>query len=69
MEELKKQIVERFGIDESKVDGTIQMVLAFVKDKLPESMRGMVDSVLSGNAEDGGNPLDSVKSALGGFLK
>jgi hypothetical protein len=69
MEELKNQIVAKLGLDPSQAQSTIEMVLNFVKDKLPENLRGMVDSALSGNSEGGSDVVDQAKNMLGGFFK
>lgn len=66
MEELKKQIAEKFGLDAEKADGAIQMVLNFVKDKLPDNMKGLVDSALKGEC---GGLMDQAKGMLGGLFK
>lgn len=58
---LKQQLMEKFGLDESAADQAIQMVLGFVKDKLPENMQGLVDSISKGESPDLGGAMDSIK--------
>ena len=63
MNELKQKLMDQLGLDESKSDSAIQMVIGFVKDKLPDSVSGMLDGVLGGDDDDsdGGSPLDKIK--------
>ena len=42
---------------------SIEVVLDFIKEQLPETLRGMVDGFVSG---DDDNPLDAVKGFFGG---
>lgn len=65
MDELKTQLMEKLGIDDGGASSAIEMVLGFVKDKLPESAQGMIDSVTNGE-EGGGGALDAVKGLFGG---
>ena len=67
MDELKAQLMEKLGLDESVSTQAIETVLGFVKDKLPENVGGMLDSVMSGeDATDG--LMDAAKDKLGGML-
>ncbi|MGK0189331.1 MAG: hypothetical protein ACI9R3_005148 [Verrucomicrobiales bacterium] len=67
MDELKAQLMEKLGLAESTSTQAIETVLGFVKDKLPENVSGMLDSVMSGeNAGDG--LMDAAKGKLGGML-
>ncbi len=66
MDELKKQLMEKLGLDEGVSQQAIDMVLGFVKDKLPENMQGLVDSVAKGEMPDTGGLLDKAKGLFGG---
>ena len=67
MDELKAQLMEKLGLDESVSTQAIETVLGFVKDELPENVGGMLDSVMSG--EDATDSLmDAAKDKLGGML-
>ena len=59
MNELKERLAA-LGLSEEQVDSTIETVSDFVKSKLPDDYKGMVDSLLSGQSPD--------LSALGGLL-
>ena len=67
MDELKAQLMEKLGLDESVSTQAIETVLGFVKDKLPENVGGMLDSVMNGEDAAGGL-MDAAKDKLGGML-
>lgn len=74
MEELKNQIMSKLGIDLAQAEGAISTVLEFIKNKLPESMHGIIDSALHHGGAEGeeggaGDLLEKAKGLLGGFLK
>lgn len=66
MDELKKQLAEKLGLSEDISQQAVDMVLGFVKDKLPEGMQDMVDSVMSGEMPDTDGLLDKAKGLFGG---
>ena len=66
MDELKQQLMDKLGLDEGISQQAIDMVLGFVKDKLPENVQGLVDSVTSGEMPDTGGLLDKAKGLFGG---
>ncbi len=66
MNELKQQLMEKLGLDEGISDQAIEIVLGFVKDKLPEDLQGMVDSISRGETPDMGGALGAVKGLFGG---
>lgn len=65
MNELKQQLIDKLGIDESMADTAIQLVLGFVKDKLPENLQGPIDQIAQGETPDLG---DSALNAVKGFF-
>ena len=65
MDELKNLLMEKVGLDGDKASGAIEVVVNFIKDKLPENLQGMVDGLISGEG-GGDNPLDAVKGLFGG---
>jgi hypothetical protein len=73
MNELKQQLTAH-GISEEMADKVIATVADFAKSKLPESMHGVLDSVLAGNAPDMGSILGNlgglggITGALGGLF-
>lgn len=69
MEELIKQVVAKTGIGEDKARSAIETVVGFLKDKLPESIGGHLDSALgSAGGALGGLDIGSVTSSLGGLF-
>lgn len=69
MEELIKQIAEKFGIEADKANEIVQHVLEFVKGKLPDGLSGLVSSLGGEDGAGGSGLLDKAKELLGGFLK
>jgi hypothetical protein len=69
MDDLIKQITSKVGISDEQAKGTVDMVLQFIKGKMPENMHGVIDGALGGEAgSDGGGMLDMAKGAIGGML-
>jgi len=66
MDELKKQLSEKLGLSEEMSEQAVDMVLGFVKDKLPEGLQGPVDSIMSGEVPDAAGLLDKAKGLFGG---
>jgi len=66
MDELKKQLSEKLGLSEDISQQAMDIVLGFVKDKLPEGMQGIVDSAMSGEMPDTDGLLDKAKGLFGG---
>ena len=64
-DELKQKLREQLGLEEGVSQQAIELVLGFVKDKLPENMQGLVDQV-AGGEDVGGDALGAVKGLLGG---
>jgi hypothetical protein len=61
MDELKKRLMEEVGLDEERSQQAIEVVLGFIKEQIPENLRGIVDGFVGG-----ANPLDAVKGFFGG---
>ena len=66
MDELKKQLSEKLGLSEDISQQAVDMVLGFVKGKLPENMQGLVDSAIKGEMPDTDGLLDKAKGLFGG---
>ena len=66
MEELKKLLMDKLGLDEAASEQAIDTVLGFVKDKLPENVQGFVDAAANGEMPDTGDLLDKAKGLFGG---
>lgn len=63
MEELVALVVEKAGLDEKQAKVAVEVVLGFVKDKLPAAVGGQIDALLEGK---GG--LGAAAGALGGLF-
>jgi hypothetical protein len=67
MDEIINLVQQRAGINADQARTAVETVVSFVKDRLPEPMRGEVDSLISGQAGQGGsNPLGNLGN-LGGL--
>jgi hypothetical protein len=62
MDELIKQITERTGLPADQARAAAQTTIDFLKEKLPESMRGYVDMALNSGM------IDDVAGQAGGLL-
>ena len=67
MDELKNQLTEKLGLDENMSSQAIEMVVGFLKDKLPGNIGGMLDGALSGEGAAGA--IDAAKDKLGGRVQ
>lgn len=63
MEELIEMVVKKTGLDEKQAEVVVELVLDFVKKKLPPAVGGQIDGLLSG---EGG--LGAAADALGGLF-
>jgi len=63
MKELISQLVSRADISEAQAAKVAQVVREFLASKLPEVLRGPVDSALTGQAVD--SAVDQAKGLLG----
>jgi uncharacterized protein (DUF2267 family) len=65
MEALIKLVAERAGIDESQATKAVEVVIAQLKDRLPEPIAGQLEGLLDGEGGDG----PDLGEALGGIGK
>ncbi len=68
MQELIQIVTEKAGISESQAKTAVETVVNFLKDKLPGSLGGQVESFLGSQAGTVGNVIDTVKEKAGGML-
>ena len=66
MDELVKMVSDKTGIPEATARQAVEIVLNFLKDKLPAPFAGQIDGVLSGAAAAGG--LGDIVGGLGDLL-
>jgi uncharacterized protein (DUF2267 family) len=64
MDELVKMVATKVGIPEAQAEQAVEIVVGFLKDKLPEPIAGQVDAALEGDLSD----LDELIGGLGGLF-
>ena len=64
MDELVKMVADKVGISEVQAKQAVEMVMAFLKDKLPEPIAGQLDAVLEGDVSGLGD-LGDLAGGLG----
>lgn len=63
MKELISQLITKADLNEAQAAKVAEVVRGFLASKLPEALRGPVESALTGQAVDSG--LDQAKGLLG----
>jgi hypothetical protein len=67
--ELSELVAKKVGIPADKAKLAVDVVLNFLKEKLPPTMAGQLDAVLAGNVDlSDGIGLDDAAGLLGGLL-
>ena len=66
MDEVVKLVSEKTGLDEETSRVAVVTVLDYLKDRLPESIAGQVDTVIAGGDVSGG--LGDLAGGLGGMF-
>jgi hypothetical protein len=62
-------VAKKVGIPADKAEQAVDVVLNFLKQKLPPTIAGQVDAVLAGNVDlSDGMGLDDAAGLLGGLL-
>lgn len=64
MNELKERLAA-LGLSPEQVDGALETVAGFVKEKLPEQYQPMVDDMLAGKTPD----LSAIAGSMLGKMK
>ena len=62
MDELVKMVAKKVGINEAQAKQAVEVVVGFLKDKLPDPIAGQLDAILEGDVSDLGD-------LVGGFGK
>ncbi len=67
MEQLISLVVEKTGLSEDAAKNAVEVVISFIKEKLPQPVAGQIDGLLSGetDVEEGGIG-GALKGMLGG---
>ena len=66
MDELVKLVVQKTGLPEDKAKMAVEVVLAFLKQRLPQPMAEQLEGLLGGSGGPGG--LAGLAKGLGGIL-
>ncbi len=67
MDELVKMVADKVGISEAQAKQAVEIVLSFLKDRLPDSMAGQLDAVVDGDLSGLGD-LGDLAGGLGGMF-
>jgi len=67
MEELVNLIVKKTGIPKETAQTVVNIVIQFLKDKLPDTFDALVDKVLVAG-HDGKLDVNDAMNLLGGFM-
>jgi len=65
MDELVRMVSERTGIPEDTARNAVQVVLGFLKDRLPAPIAGQLDAIIGGS---GGDAAGGIAGGLGSIL-
>jgi hypothetical protein len=65
MEELVKLVSQKTGLSEDVARKAVEIVLGYLKEKLPDPIAAQIDGVLSGT---GTVDLEGLAKGLGGIL-
>ena len=66
MDELVKLVTQKTGIPEAQARQAVEVVLNFIKDKVPEPFGAQIDALIAGDAMPG---LGGLAGGLGGLFK
>lgn len=65
MDELVKMVADKVGISEAQAKQAVDMVLGFLKDKLPEPIAGQLDAVVDGDVSGLGDLAGGLGKLFG----
>jgi hypothetical protein len=66
MDELVQLVSEKTGLSEEQSKMAVEIVLDYLKNRLPEPVAGQIDGLLTGEGAGGG--LGGIAQGLGGLL-
>jgi hypothetical protein len=66
MDELVKLVSDKVGISEDVAKQAVEVVVGYLKDKLPAPVAGQIDGLLGGAG--GAKELGGLSKGLGGLL-
>lgn len=65
MEQIINLVMEKTGLDQDSATQAVEIVLSFIKEKLPEPVAAQVEGLLGGDGEEGGGLGSALKGMLG----
>jgi hypothetical protein len=65
MDELVKLLSDKVGMSEDMAKQAVQVVMGYLKDKLPAPVAGQIDGLLGGGAKDPGGLVNGLGGLLG----
>ena len=65
VDELVKLVANKVGISEAQARQAIEVVLGFLKERLPEPIAGQVDAVIDGDVSGLGDLMGGVGKLFG----
>lgn len=70
MDEMVKLLSQKLGLSEAVARQAVEIVIGFLKTKLPAPIAGQLDSILAGKTPDldSDSLLDKGKDLLGGLF-
>jgi hypothetical protein len=63
MEELVKLVSNKTGLSEDKAQKAVEVVVGYIKDKLPAPIAGQIDGLLAGGVD-----ASDIAGAVGGLF-
>ena len=63
MEELVELVVKKTGLDKKQAEAVVDLVLDYIKKKMPPAVGGQIDALLEGEGT-----LGAAADALGGLF-
>ncbi len=68
MEQLTAQVAQRTGISDEQAQQAVEIVLSFLKERLPAPIAGQIDNVVGGSEApaEGESPGGGLGGILGG---
>jgi hypothetical protein len=67
MKALIGELIQKANLSDSQAQQVAEVVRSFVASRIPDALRGPVESALTGEKVD--DALDAAKNLVGGFLK
>lgn len=65
MNEIAERIAQKVGISVDQANTAVQMVVSFLKDKLPAPVAGQLDRLIGGAEGAGAKAGEEAKGAMG----